>query len=401
MTSAGRGLSPAVRMAMATGLSGIAVITVVAGTGVPSAATNVPPDPSTDGPGLATTPTLTLDPPVVDFGETRLGTESDTEVVTLTVSGGTVEDLSVRAEGPFVVDHDCGALADGQTCSIEIRFVPTEEGSAGGQLVVESSTASNTAALEGTATPPFITVPIITGPPTTVQSQTTIPPISVAPTNVPPTNAPNTAVPPSSIPPTSAPVETREECDARALGARITYAPSLEMRVGESESIAASASIGDGATDSSVAGPSTVVVPQALQCQVRARLLGGEDFTTNPEDWQEASFLGTTDVSWRWVVTPKVVGEGLFLILEVQGLRFDAEAGAYVPAGNPFNEEARIRVDSRPRGVVSRLNDAVSGVVTHPLVAFAGAGGLVVLFRWGLQRRRKDAADNPDDRPPT
>ena len=52
MTSAGRGLSLAVRMAMATGLSGIAVIAVVARTVVPSVAANVPQDPSTDGPGL-------------------------------------------------------------------------------------------------------------------------------------------------------------------------------------------------------------------------------------------------------------------------------------------------------------------------------------------------------------
>ena len=72
-----------------------------------------------------------------------------------------------------------------------------------------------------------------------------------------------------------------------------------------------------------------------------------------------------------------------------------------MPAGDSFNEEARIRVDSRPQGVVSRLNDAVSGVVTHPLVAFAGAGGLVVLVRWVLLRRSKGPTDAPDDRPPT
>ena len=173
------------------------------------------------------------------------------------------------------------------------------------------------------------------------------------------------------------------------------------MRVGESASIDASASIGDGEPDQSVAGPSTVVVQQALQCQVRARLLGGDDFTTNPAGLAGGVILGTNEISWRWVVTPSVVGEGSVPHPRSAGPPFRRRCRCVVPAGDSFNEEARIRVDSRPRGVVSRLNDAVSGVVTHPLVAFAGAGGLVVLLRWGLQRRSNGAADNPDDRPPT
>jgi hypothetical protein len=348
-------------------------------------------------------PTLTLDPPFVDFGETALGTESGAQLVTLTVGGDTVDGISISIEGPFVVaDDDCGVLTDGEACSIEIRFVPTEAGSASGQLLVESGTAHTTAALAGTGRPPFVTIPVITGPPTTVPPPpTTFPPITGAPPTVPPpTVAPSTTGAAGTVPSTSAPVETREACDARALEARITYAPSLEMRVGEPERISASAFIGEGTPDTSPAGPSTVVVPQALQCRVGARLLGGEDFALDPEGWQEKSFLGVSEVAWVWAVTPRQVGDDLFLILEVQGLRFDEEAGVFEPAGEAFNKEARISVDSRPRSIFSQINDAASGVVTHPLVAFAGVGGLAIAFRWASQRRSKDAAERPDGPPP-
>ena len=369
MKSSGRRGARLLRLAPATGLISVAVLAV----GAPTVATTAPSDPSppVSEPPTTTSLTLTLDPPAVEFGNTPAGTTSDAAVVELIVSGGAVDDLTFELEGPFTVDEDCGEMNDGDSCQIEVRFVPMGPGVAGGQLLVRSGAASVGASLGGTGTAPIPTSPSIT----TIPPNTTVPP--------------PTATVPSTDPTTGDPDESRDECDARALGAEIRYAPSLEMRVGESVSIVATASIGDGAPGSSVAGPSTTVIPQPLRCQVRARLLGGDDFSTNPGDWQEASFLGTTEVTWRWVVTPRLVGDDLFLILEVQGLRFDTEAGDYRPAGDSFQEEARISVDSRPQGVVSRLNDAVSGVVTHPLVAFAGVGGLVVVFRWALQRRNK------------
>ena len=306
----------------------------------------------------------------------------------MTVSGGTVEDLSVTAEGPFVVDDDCGALADGQTCSIESASC-RPRGSAGGQLVVESSTASNTAALEGRRRALHHRAHHHRAPhdgPIADDNPADLRP----PTNVPPTNAPNTAVPPSSIPPTSAPVETREECDARALGARITYAPSLEMRVGESSrsspaprSATVQLTVGRRAIDRGG--------PQRCNAEVRARLPGGEDFTTNPEDWQEASSSGR----------PTSRGDGRH-----------PEGGRRGPvpdprgAGPPVRPEAgrtcwpapvqqRLASGSRqsaPRRR-QRLNDAVS-VSLAPTGGLRRRRGLVVLFRWG-QRRSKDVADTP------
>ncbi len=137
------------------------------------------------------------------------------------------------------------------------------------------------------------------------------------------------------------------------------------------------------------------MVPQPLRCQVRARLVGN-DFTINPQDWQVQSFLGTNQVSWLWLVTPKVVGDDLLLILELQGLRLDDATGTYIPAGQAFQTTAQIEVDSKPKGLLTRINSAVSGVVTHPVFALlASTGGLALLAGWVYRRARGPRAGPP------
>jgi hypothetical protein len=192
------------------------------------------------------------------------------------------------------------------------------------------------------------------------------------------------------------PPETREQCDVRALGARITYEPSIQMQVDESETIEVKATTGT-PVETTTSGPpvSTAVVPQPLRCQVRARLVGN-DFTINPQDWQAKSFLDTNEVVWSWIATPNVVGDDLPLNVEVQGLAFDAATNAYVPAGREFATTAKIHVDSKPKSVLTRFNSAVSGAVTHPVFALlVSTGALALVAGWLFRRFRPNSRPGP------
>jgi hypothetical protein len=285
----------------------------------------------------------------------------------VTAEGGDVTGITVHVGRPFAVGNGCSALKLGHTCTIEVRFAPTDHGAVQADLVVESSAGVESAKLKGTGE----------------STVTTPPPTGPAPTTVPP-------------PPTTTPPETREECDVRALGARITYAPTIQMQVDTSETIEVKATTGT-PVETTTSGPpdTTAVVSQALRCQVRARLVGN-DFTINPQDWQAKSFLGTNEVVWSWIATPNVVGDDLPLNVEVQGLAFDAATSSYLPAGDEFETTANIHVDSKPKSVLTRFNSAVSGVVTHPVFAlFVSTGALALVVGWLIRRFRPNSRSGP------
>lgn len=346
--------------------TGTMLVPVLLGAGGAASAQEDPT--STTSESSTTAPTagfVRLDREVVAFGPVVVG-QSKTETVTVTAVGGPVEDIAASVDDPFQVDNGCVGieLEAGDSCNLEIRFAPTETGSVSGNLDVESSTDMESAALEGTGT-------------TSSSTSTTSANTSTS-TSSPPTD---------STTPTTTP-ETREECDARALRAQVIYPERLRMRVDTSEALEVKASTRTLQTTPSLPDTSTTVVDQPLRCQVRARLVGNE-FTINPNDWRNASFLGTDEVSWLWIVTPKVVGDDLLLILEVQGLRFDADTGTYVEAGEAFQTTAEIEVDSKPKGFLTRFNSAVTGVVTHPVFALLASTGLLALVaNWAYRRFR-------------
>lgn len=351
-------------VAVTAGTLAVTVPAIAVAAGAQEGPTSTSLGPSTSDTAAAV---VRLDPTEVDFGTVVVG-QSEAQTVTVTAEGASIEDINVFVDDPFEVDSGCIGveLEPGHSCDIEVRFAPTGPGPVSGTLEVDSSIGIESAGVGGIGTTSTSTTPSTTPSATTATTGD----------DVPPTTA-------TTIP------ETREECDARAREARISYAEQRQMHVGETEAIVVEATTGEPReTTTSGPGPSTTVVEQPLRCRVRARLVGN-DFTIDPEDWQHKSFHDTDEVSWLWSVTPLVTGNNLLLILEVQGLRFDEDADEYVEAGEAFETIAQIEVDSRPRSLVSQVNSAVTGVVTHPVVALlASTGALALLSRWAYLRFR-------------
>jgi hypothetical protein len=359
----------------------------VAAIGTSAPLTTVPGGPTSSSPPASTGEAageLELAPDPLDFGEVELG-QSKQDAVTVTAVGGPVEDLTFRVDGPFGVHNSCAGLEldAGEQCSFEVRFVPTDEGPMSGTLEIYSETTMASVELRGEG---------VGSSSTTDGTSATDPPQTTEGT------PPTTAVTPTTVPP-----ETRDECDRRAAEADLHYPPELQMQVGESTVVEASATTGDEPAPPTTSGGGvvTTVVQQPLRCQVRARLVGN-DFTVNPDDWQNASFLGTDEVHWVWVVTPQRTGDDLLLVLEVQGLRFDPEAGTYVEAGEAFQDTAEIDVQSEPESLWSSLNSGVTGVVTHPVFALlASTGGLAFLAGMAYRRLTTKSTSSTSSTPST
>ena len=254
--------------------------------------------------------------------------------------------------GPFTVDDDCATLTDGQSCSIEIRFLPTEPGSTGGELVVESSIEPITAALGGTGNAAVHhRADPHDGPPDHGRPDGRAADERASDERATDRRAEHDG---DRLPTTSSPVETRDECDAvrskrrsattgprddgRRVGVDRRQRLDRRWRAGSVRRRAVHRRRPTGAAMSGSRPPASVATTsrpirrtgRRRRSTARTRSPGGGS-------------------SRR-----RVVGEGLFLILEVQGMRFDADVGGFVPAGDSFNEEARISVDSRPRGFVSQ-----------------------------------------------
>jgi endoglucanase Acf2 len=104
--------------------------------------------------GNAATPSATLSPTTLSFGNQNVGTTSAAKTLTLTNNGpGAMTISSVALTGDFSQTNNCGtSLAANATCTINISFRPTAAGARTGTLTI-SDNASNspqTASLSGT-----------------------------------------------------------------------------------------------------------------------------------------------------------------------------------------------------------------------------------------------------------
>jgi hypothetical protein len=188
---------------------------------------------------------------------------------------------------------------------------------------------------------------------------------------------------------TSVPVSIDEQlrlCEESVRTAHVVFSPVQTMVVGEVSTVTVKASIE--ADPPELDDPATTAVETLdVHCFLWARLRGG-DFRIDPEGFDERSFLEQSTVTWVWHVEPEETGD-LELILEVQSRVEDR-------AGLTKAFEAMIRVEAEDRTVIQTMNATASGVVTHPVVAFLGLGGVLAVVAWLVGPRRSSRKGRPD-----
>lgn len=114
-------------------------------------------------------PAITLSPGSLSFGDQAVATTSEAQTITVTNSGNaslTVSRIAVVGDsGDFAEIDTCTAapIAVGQSCAIQVRFLPTTTGSRTGVLTVYGNVAGGqaTATLSGNGTPP---APVVLNP---------------------------------------------------------------------------------------------------------------------------------------------------------------------------------------------------------------------------------------------
>ncbi|HUI64101.1 MAG TPA: choice-of-anchor D domain-containing protein, partial [Bacteroidota bacterium] len=106
--------------------------------------------------GTGTSPSVTLSPNSLSFGNQLVGTTSQSQPVTLTNNGTALLTISgISANAGFSQTNNCGStLAAGGSCTINVSFAPTTSGSAAGTLSVtdNASGSPQTISLSGNGT---------------------------------------------------------------------------------------------------------------------------------------------------------------------------------------------------------------------------------------------------------
>jgi hypothetical protein len=106
----------------------------------------------------ATPASADLAPASLSFASQNVGSSSAAQPLTLTNSGTlTLSITSIAASSDYSQTNNCGAsLAGGSSCTINVSFVPTANGTRTGSVTVVSNAASspNTVGLTGTGTTP-------------------------------------------------------------------------------------------------------------------------------------------------------------------------------------------------------------------------------------------------------
>ncbi|WP_348269860.1 choice-of-anchor D domain-containing protein [Edaphobacter paludis] len=126
-------------------------------------------------------PAIALSPASLTFSDQAVATASSPQTITVTNSGSAPLVITeISTTGDFATDDTndtCAAapIAAGQTCTVQVRFLPTATGSRSGFLIVYGNVPGGqaTATLGGTGTPPATVVlnPIdITFPPTNINA---------------------------------------------------------------------------------------------------------------------------------------------------------------------------------------------------------------------------------------
>ncbi len=97
-------------------------------------------------------------PASLDFGGQSMNTTAPSLAVTLTNGGGSAVTISsVTASTYFAVTHDCATVNAGASCTANVAFTPTAEGSLNGALTVATSAGNVTVPLAGTGERSLVT----------------------------------------------------------------------------------------------------------------------------------------------------------------------------------------------------------------------------------------------------
>lgn len=307
------------------------------------------------------------------FGEVVVGEAEEIDFDAENATAGTlsVDRVSSSLSAFRVVDDGCEdrQFDPGESCTVTVEFRPRSAGAAEGDIVLETSAGD-------------VTVPVTgTGVKTSVSSSSTDPSSTSSSSTTTTTGRSTTTTSRLSD------EERLAECERRAEESRVAYEPELDMRLGETSQVRVRVSLpGSSTTATTIKGTSTTVEIAQLRCVVRAQLRS-EDFTINPEDFQEGSFLDRPDIEWTWDVVPESTGQKV-LTLTIQSL---TEVGGREIVGGPRPYTAEIDVDAGPETVGTKVNRWSEAVVGHPLVQ--GLGSLLLLgataagaWRWLLKR---------------
>jgi hypothetical protein len=101
--------------------------------------------------------TASVKPTSLTFDNQQYGTTSSAQSVTLTNTGAVAMTASIATTGDFSETDNCQAapIAAGASCSIQVRFTPSQTGARSGQMTIEANVAGGqlTVPLSGTGTP--------------------------------------------------------------------------------------------------------------------------------------------------------------------------------------------------------------------------------------------------------
>lgn len=116
--------------------------------------------------GTGTSPTITLSPNSLTFGNQEVGTTSQPQPLTLTNTGGAALTISeIVPSAGFAETNNCPSnLSAGGSCTINVSFTPTAIGSVTGTVSVTDNAngSPQTVSLSGTGTAPSVSLSPIT-----------------------------------------------------------------------------------------------------------------------------------------------------------------------------------------------------------------------------------------------
>lgn len=106
----------------------------------------------------STVPTVTLSNNSISFGQVMGGASSTAQAVSITDTGAAfLEISSIRISGGFSETNNCGSVAPGTSCQVQVTFTPTTVGSTSGSLTItdNASGGTQTVALSGSGVAPY------------------------------------------------------------------------------------------------------------------------------------------------------------------------------------------------------------------------------------------------------
>ena len=94
----------------------------------------------------------------LDFAGQSMNTTAPAQVVTIANQGGSAATVnSITTSSHFAVTHNCSTLAAGGSCTANVTFTPTAQGSLNGTLTIAATSGTTTMALAGTGEKSLVT----------------------------------------------------------------------------------------------------------------------------------------------------------------------------------------------------------------------------------------------------